>query len=180
MTEAMSFNVQEAAFVVRVRVSWAEREFQTDPVFARRVARGNAMVRAVGTDDLLFLMAVRSLGSRLKLRVRDAIYEAVKSVPVEQVPDLHFRRFDVNIARLRAQMFLRIAAMRELERKVETSAAGEVVLKDTNIEVYRIAFYLLGGLTPAEIGAVYPSVTDEEVAIAKAYARLHPVPRRSY
>ena len=81
---------------------------------------------------------------------------------------------------LRTEVEARARELAELAEKVEFRSDGEPVLKGTNIEVYRIAALLAGGLSVKDILEDYPSLSGDEVAVARAYAEAHPKPGRPY
>lgn len=64
--------------------------------------------------------------------------------------------------------------------QVELRPNGDVVLKGTTIEVYRIAALIEGGMSRQEILGDYPSLTANQVEFAEAYAKAHPNHGRSY
>jgi uncharacterized protein (DUF433 family) len=74
----------------------------------------------------------------------------------------------------------RTSGSRRNSPRIEFRSDGEAFVKDTNVEVYRIAGLLAGGMTPEEICKDYPSLTPEYVATAKAYAEAHPKAGRPY
>jgi uncharacterized protein (DUF433 family) len=64
--------------------------------------------------------------------------------------------------------------------KVAFRADGEPLLKGTDVEVYRIAALLAGGMSITDVQADYPSLSHHAIATAKAYADAHPNPGRPY
>jgi len=64
--------------------------------------------------------------------------------------------------------------------QIEVRPNGDVVLKGTTIEVYRIAALVEGGMSRQEILGDYPSLTADQVDLAEAYAKAHPNRGRSY
>ena len=58
--------------------------------------------------------------------------------------------------------------------------AGDPLIKGTEIEVYRIAALLDGGVAPEDVLADYPSLTRDQVEFARAYAQANPNSGRSY
>ena len=74
----------------------------------------------------------------------------------------------------------RTAERAKLADRVEFRADGEPVLRGTDIEVYRIAALLAGGMPVEDIETDYPSLSRDGIEAAKAYADAHPKPGRPY
>ena len=57
---------------------------------------------------------------------------------------------------------------------------GEPLIKETEVEVHRIAALVAGGMSIDEILADYPSLTRGAIDSAIAYASAHPKPGRPF
>lgn len=73
-----------------------------------------------------------------------------------------------------------ISALAALAERVEFRVDGEALLKDTQIEVYRIAALLDGGESIEQVLEDYPSLTRDQVETAQAYAETYPKAGRPY
>lgn len=180
MAEAHAFTAAEVAFVLREPVKTIKKALDDGPVQAKLIAKAGGTVRAVEWSDLLYLFAVRALRDELTPKARNEFYHALKREPGEQTREVRFGRLSVAIDDLRAEVEDRARDLVELAKKVEFQKDGEAVLKDSSVEVYRIAALLNGGLTPEDICKDYPSLSLEAVAVAKAYAEAHPKSGRPY
>jgi uncharacterized protein (DUF433 family) len=180
MTEALAFTAAEVAFVMREPVKVIKKALDDGPVLAKLVAKPGGSVRAIEWSDLLYLFAVRALREELTPKARNEFYHALRRVPVERVQEVRFGRLRVDIHDLKAQVEERARELAELVGKIEFRKDGEVLLKGTDIEAYRIAALLNGGLTSEEIREDYPSLTLDAIAVARAYADAHPKPGRPY
>jgi uncharacterized protein (DUF433 family) len=180
MAEALAFTAAEVAFVLREPVKTIKKALDDGPVQAKLVAKGGGTVRAVEWSDLLYLFAVRTLRDELTPKARNEFYHALKRDPSEQTREVRFGRLSVAIDDLRAEVEDRARELVELAEKVEFRKDGEAVLKESGVEVYRIAALLNGGLTPEDICKDYPSLSPKAVAVAKAYAEAHPKSGRPY
>jgi len=180
MAEALAFTAAEVAFVLREPVKTIKKALDDGPVRAKLVAKAGGTVRAVEWSDLLYLFAVRTLRDELTPKARNEFYHALKREPGEQTREVRFGRLSVAIDDLRAEVEDRARELVELAEKVEFRKDSEAVLKDSGVEVYRIAALLNGGLTPEDICKDYPSLSPKAVAVAKAYAEAYPKSGRPY
>ena len=180
MAEALAFTAAEVAFVLREPVKAIKKALDDGPVQAKLVAKAGGTVRAVEWSDLLYLFAVRALRDELTPKARNEFYHALKQVPVKQTREVRFGRLSIAIDDLRAEVEDRARELAALAEKVEFRKDGEAVLKDSGLEVYRIAALLNGGLTLDDIREDYPSLSPDAIAVAKAYAEAHPKPGRPY
>jgi uncharacterized protein (DUF433 family) len=74
----------------------------------------------------------------------------------------------------------RTGRLAEPAEKVEFRADGEPVLRGSDIEVYRVAALLAGGMSIEDVRSDYPSLSRAMIEAAKVYARAQPKPRRAY
>jgi uncharacterized protein (DUF433 family) len=180
MPETLSFTAAEVAFVLREPVRTVKKALDDGPVRANLVRKAGGAVRTVEWADVLYLFAVRTLREELTPKARNEFYQALKRAPVEGAREVRFGRLSVTIDDLAAEVNKRARELTDLAEKVEFRHDGEAVLKGTDVELYRIAALLGGGMTPEQICEDYPSLNIEAVAVAKAYADAHPKPGRPY
>jgi uncharacterized protein (DUF433 family) len=180
MNEAAAFTAAEVAFVLREPVKAVKKALDEGPVQAKLVSRAGGTVRAVEWADVLYLFAVRTLRDELTPKARNEFYHALKRVQVERAHEVSFGLLSVAIDDLKAEVHKRARELVELTEKVEFRQDGEAVFKGADVEVYRVAALLAGGMTPEQICEDYPSLTPEAVATAKAYAEAHPKTGRPY
>jgi uncharacterized protein (DUF433 family) len=170
----------EAAFVLREPVRAVKKAFDAGPVRPVLLQKSGAPVRAIGWPDLFYLFAVKALREELTPKARTDFHEAIQRSAVEREGEVRFGRFRVAVADLVREIESRTAELADLASKVEFRADGEAVIKGSDVEVYRIAALVDGGLSVEEILTDYPSLTREAVETAKAYADAHPKPGRPY
>ena len=181
MAEAIDFTAAEVAFVLREPLKAVKKALDEGPVRAKLVRKaGGGTVRAVEWADVIYLFAVRTLRDELTPKARHEFYHALKRVPIERTHEVRFGRLSVTIDDLKVEVRKRTQELAKLAEKVEFRKDGEAVLKGSDIEVYRIASLLGGGMTPEQICEDYPSLTPEVIAMAKAYAEAHPKAGRPY
>jgi len=180
MTQGAEFTAAEVAFVLREPVKTVRKALDDGPVQAKLIRKAGGAVRAVQWSDVLYLFAVRALRDELTPKARIELYHALKRVSVEREHQVHFGRISVSIDDLKAEVYKRAGELTELVEKVEFRQDGEAILKGTNVEVYRIAALLAGGMTPEQICEDYPSLTAGTIGVAKAYAEAHPKAGRPY
>jgi uncharacterized protein (DUF433 family) len=180
MSEAVAFTAAEVAFVLREPVKAVKKALDEGPVEAKLVKKAGGAVRAVGWADVLYLLAVRTLRDELTPKARNEFYHALKRVSVKRAHEVRFGRLSVAIDDLKAEVDKRSRELMKLAEEVEFRQGGEAVLKGTDIEVYRIAALIGGGMTPEQICKDYPSLSRRAVATAQAYADAYPKVGRPY
>ncbi|WP_457091113.1 DUF433 domain-containing protein [Microvirga sp. P5_D2] len=180
MAEAVAYTAAEAAFVLREPVRAVKKALDDGPVQARLVSKPGGPVRTIEWSDLLYLYAVRVLRDELTPKGRNEFYHALKGVQVDRAREVRFGRLSVAIDDLKAEVEARSRELRELADRVEFRGDGEPVLKNTSVEVHRIAALLSGGLSVDEVREDYPSLSAQDIETARAYAEAHPKTGRPY
>jgi len=180
MSETMRFTAAEAAFVLQEPIKSVKKALDEGPVQPVVFRKAGSPVRAIDWSDLFYLYTVRTLRDELTPKARSEFYEALKHQWETHADEVQFGRFRVAIGDLRKEVEQRTRRLRELVDKVEFGRDGEALLKGTDIAVHRIAALLDGGMSVEAILADYPSLTRDQVIVAKAYADAHPKPGRPY
>lgn len=175
-----AFTAAEAAFVLREPVRQVKKALDAGPVQAKLVHKAGGAVRAVEWTDLVYLYAVRTLREELTPKARHAFYRALRNAPVEAAGEIRFGHLSIAIGEFTAELETRTHELAALAEDVEFRADGDPILKESGVEVHRIAALLGGGMTPEEIREDYPSLTLTAISTAKAYAEAHPKPGRPY
>jgi uncharacterized protein (DUF433 family) len=176
----VQFTAAEAAFVLREPVRAVKKALDAGPVRPALLQRAGAPVRVIGWPDLFYLFAVRALREELTPKARGEFYEALQREPLERGREVRFGRFRIAVADLIEEVERRTAELAKLADKVEFRDDGEAVLKGSDVEVYRIAALLAGGLSVDQVLADYPSLSRDAVEVARAYAEAYPKPGRPY
>lgn len=180
MAHTAQFTAAEAAFVLREPVRAVKKALDAGPVRPLLLRRAGSSVRAIGWSDLFYLYAVRALREELTPKARSEFYEALQQTPVEKGDEVRFGRFRISVTDLIEEVDQRTTNLAELANKVEFRTDGEPLLKGTEIEVYRIAALLDGGLSLEEVLQDYPSLSRNGIETAKAYAEAYPKAGRPY
>src|SRR5208282_61240 len=180
MAETEQFTAAQAAFVLCEPVRAVKRAFDTGPVRPALIRRSGIQVRAIAWRDLVYLYAARTLRDELTPKARADFYEALQRTTIEREREVRFGRFSVVVSDLIQDVERRTAELAKLADRVEFRADGEPVLRGTDIEVYRIAALLAGGMSVEDIETDYPSLSRDAIEAAKAYADAHPKPGRPY
>ncbi len=180
MAHAGGFTAAEAAFILREPVKAVKKALDDGPIESKLVAKASGTVRAVQWNDLLYLVAVRSLRDELTPKARSDFYQALKNLPADRTREVRFGRLSVAIDDFKIEVEARTRDLADLSEKIEFRKDGEAVLKGTDVEVHRIAALLGGGLSPDAVCEDYPTLTPEHVEIARAYAEAHPKSGRPY
>jgi uncharacterized protein (DUF433 family) len=180
MNQIAQFTAAEVAFVLQEPLRLVKKALDAGPVRPMLARKAGAPVRTIAWPDLFYLFAVRALREELTPKARVEFYEALQRGPLDRRREIQFGRLRVAVGDLIDEVESRTTKLAELVDKVEFRADGEALLKDTGIEVYRIAALLDGGLTVEDVLADYPSLTPGRIESAKAYAVAHPKPGRPY
>ncbi len=180
MDRMAQFTSAEVAFVLREPVRAVKKALDAGPVRPVLRRKTGAAVRTVGWPDLFYLYAVKALREELTPKARIEFYEALQHGAVEREGEVRFGRFRVVVADLVREVESRTAELAELAAKIDFRADGEALLRGSDVEVYRIAALLDGGMSEDEVLTDYPSLTRDAVLTAKAYAAAHPKPGRPY
>lgn len=180
MAQTAQFTVAEVAFVLREPIRAVKKALEAGPVRPVLLRRAGAPIRAIDKSDLFYLYAVRELREELTPKARTDLYETLRRWAKEPRGEVSYGRLRVAVADLFQEVERRTANLAELAEKVAFRADGEPVLKGTDIEAYRIAALLGGGLSVAEVLEDYPSLSCDQVETAKAYAEVHPKVGRPY
>lgn len=100
--------------------------------------------------------------------------------PTDQArPEVAFGQFKFEYGRHLKAVEARLRELETLSNEIDTSG-GEVLIKGTRIEVFRIAALLDGGMTVEAVLGDYPSLKERQVLAAKAYAEVNPKVGRPY
>jgi uncharacterized protein (DUF433 family) len=180
MAETAQFTAAEAAFVLREPVRVVKKALDEGPIESVLTRKAGVRVRAIGWRDLFYLYAVRVLREELTPKARTEFYKALRRTRVERGREVNFGRLRIKVADLVKQVERRTAKLAELADKVEFRANGEPVLKGSEIEIYRIAALLSGGMSIEDIQQDYPSLSRDAIETAKAFAETYPKPGRPY
>jgi uncharacterized protein (DUF433 family) len=180
MTKVAQFTAAEVAYVLKVPIRAVKKALDVGPVRSVLVSRPGGSVRAIEWPDLFYLFAVRTLREEFTPKARVEFYEAIRRHPLERGREVRFGRICVAVADLVEEIERRTGKLSELHDKVEFRSDGEPMLKGTDIEAYRTAALLDGGMTVDDVLADYPSLTRDAVEAAKAYADTYPKTGRPY
>jgi uncharacterized protein (DUF433 family) len=180
MAQVVQFTAAEAAFVLRESVRAVKKALDAGPVRPVLLRKAGAPVRAIGWRDLVYLYAVRSLRDELTPKARVEFYKALQRTPIERGREISFGRLRVAISDLVEEVEQRTAKLAELAHRVEFRGDGEPMVKGSDVEVYRIAALLAGGMSIEDVKWDYPSLSRNAIEAAKAYADAHPKAGRPY
>jgi uncharacterized protein (DUF433 family) len=180
MAEVLEFTASEVAFVLQEPVKVVKKALDEGPVEPKLIKKPGGRVRAVEWADLVYLLAVRSLREKLTPKARNEFYHALKRSVVDRTKEVRFGQLSVSIDDFKAEVEERTKDLAALADKVDFREDGEAILKGTDVEVYRIAALLSGGLSEEEVRADYPSLTLQQIRDASDYAKAHPKVGRPY
>jgi len=149
------------------------------PVKPALARRGGRRVYVFEMRDLVFFCALDDMKDGITSHKQVELYEALKRIPTQapigciEIGSLSYD-FRPYVRRVKKN----IEATEKLFRLIDRTG-DEPVIKGTDINAYRIAA-LHDGMTVAEILRDYPSLSEQQVHAAKAYAESHPKSGRPY
>jgi uncharacterized protein (DUF433 family) len=170
----------QAAFVLNEKLDAFKKVVERGPVKARVVRVGGLRVRKFDLRDLVFLHAQRELKTELTPKGRADLYAALAKQPLEgNRPEVTFGPFRFAFGRHLREVELKLKELEKLAGEIDVSG-GAPRIKGTQIEVFRIAALLDGGMTVDAVLHDYPSLNERQVMAAKAYAEMNPKAGRPY
>lgn len=150
------------------------------PVRARIVRVGGIRVRKFDLSALVFFHARRELNDELTSKGRLDLYEALAKLPIHGASqEVAFGSLKFEFGRHLDAVKLRLRELEDLLSEIDATS-GEVLIRGTRIEAFRIAALLGGGMTVASVLQDYPSLSERQVLAARAYAEANPKVGRPY
>lgn len=171
--ETETYPLPQAAFVLQEPVADVRRAVERNEVDYHLVRLGGRRIRALDYPSLVFLSWAKTNAEDLTPALRRKCYESLRDRPtLPTFIEAGFVRARLDAAKKSVRE--RLKTLKGLDRQVETNAAGETVLKGTDIEVHRIAALLEGGVSAQEVLNDYPSLDLDRINFSRAYAATHP------
>jgi uncharacterized protein (DUF433 family) len=174
-----TWTIAQAAVIINKNPELLKKQVERAPIKPNMARQGRKQVYAFEMRDLIFYCALDDLKEGLTTSKQAELFEALKKAPLHSAigtVEVGYLRYDfgpyVKVVRRN------IEAVRKSHELIDRTG-DEPVIKGTGINAYRIAA-LCEGMTVEEILADYPSLSDVEVAAAKAFAASHPKPGRPY
>ncbi|MBP0579670.1 DUF433 domain-containing protein [Labrys sp. LIt4] len=169
----------QAAFLLNKPIEAIKKAIERGPVKPRVARAGGVRTRRLALGDLVFLHAEDTLKAELTPRGRAELYSAL-------VKDRRTIRSEVSFGDVTIKLFRHIheieARLRELEQlssEIEIRT-GKALIKGTQIEAYRIAALLEAGMSVEAVLQDYPSLGENQLRAARAYAVINPKIGRPY
>jgi uncharacterized protein (DUF433 family) len=170
----------QAAFVLNEELDVFKKVVERSPVKAHVVRVGGLQVRKFDLRDLVFLHAQRELKTELTPKGRADLYAALTKQPMQgNQSEVAFGSFRFAFGRHLREVESKLKELEKLASEIDVSS-GEPPIKGTQIEVFRIAALLDGGMTVDAVLRDYPSLNERQVLAAKAYAEMNPKVGRPY
>ncbi|MDK4731494.1 DUF433 domain-containing protein [Rhizobium sp. CNPSo 3490] len=170
----------QAAFVVGEPLDSFKKVVERSPVKPLLVKRGGRKIRHFGYAELVFLHAYDELKQALTPKSQSELYDALRaSIKRGQGKEVAFgkQRYDIGPHWIFVEH--RLKELSKLTDQIDTTGK-EPVIRNTSIEVHRLAALLDSGMSVKDILRDYPSLREEQVIAAKAYAEAHPKAGRPY
>lgn len=177
MAETMTFTLRETAFVFGDKLKNIVRLIDEHAELGVKVTHGNRSLRVLGMPDLIYLQALNEVGDLLTPRGRLELHKALLHGRAKR--EIFVGKFSLPIDQLQNDVEKRLDALKRLKDTVEGNPEDPFI-KGTRIEVYRISALVDGGATCETVLTDYPSLTDEQIELACAYAAAIPKKGRPY
>jgi uncharacterized protein (DUF433 family) len=187
MTEVISeqpvFTLTEAAYALGENVKNVIRLVDEHPDLVNKTLIGKRGRRVLGTRDLVYMQAVRELRDVLTPVGRRQLHEALL-VSADTLQEVTFGSLKLPLEPLEKKVQERIDVLDRLKDSIEGDPEDPFI-KQTNVEVYRIAALLAGGATVDEVKEDYPLLSLDQIKNARDYAQAipkqgHPYPGKSF
>lgn len=174
-----TWTIAEAAMIIEKPSQLLQKTVERAPVKPALARRGGRRVYVFEMRDLVFFCALDDLKDGITSNKQVELYKALKSIPTQAAIgsiDIGSLRYDFKpyVRRVKKN----IEATEKLLRLIDKTA-DEPIIKGTDVNAYRIAA-LHDGMTIEEILRDYPSLSEQQIHAAKAYAESHPKSGRPY
>lgn len=174
-----TWTIAQAAVIIDKPPELLKRAVEHAPVKPSKAKRGGKRVYALEMRDLVFYCALDDLKAGLTTVKQAELFKALKEVPLlSEIGIVEVGHLRYDFGPFVRQVKRNIEAVRKSHELIDTSG-NEPVIKGTDVNAYRIAA-LCEGMRVDEILRDYPSLSDDQVAAAKAFAASHPKPGRPY
>lgn len=170
----------QAAFVVGEPLDTFKKVVERAPIKPSLVKRGGRSIRQFGAAELIFLRAYSELIEAFTPKSQCELYAALLAAPkTGRKTEVVFGKHRYDIAQHVVVIERKLKELEKLTAKIDTSRK-EPLIKGTQVEVYRIATLLDAGIPVNEVLRDYPSLNEEQIVAAKAFAEAHPKAGRPY
>lgn len=174
-----TWTIAQAAVIIDKPAEFLKKAVEHAAIKPSKAKLGGKQVYAFEMRDLVFYCALDDLKAGLTTVKQTELFKALMAMPLRSeigTVEVGNLRYDFEpFARLVKRNIEAVLKSHEL---VDTSG-DEPVIKGTDVNAYRIAA-LSEGMRTDEILRDYPSLSDAQVAAAKAFAASHPKPGRPY
>lgn len=131
-------------------------------------------VRKVAWRDVVFWHTYRTLKNDISPRARDAMHRAIVSSSGNDLKVVRFGRISIDVADIIQDLLDRRNAMEGLGEGIVINGDGLPALRESGLEVHRIAALSAGGMTVADILADFPNLSQADVDLALSYSEVYP------
>lgn len=184
-----TFTPAEAAVVTAVPIEAVNRELAAGPIGRRLTKSGHKP--GLQEEDLLYLTIARGLETRfvqLTTAGKDELYNAILTRCRNKRPawsqfvvfEGHLSLDLKSVSKEVHSGWERLECARAMVVEDPEIRGGEACIRGTRIGVYEIVSMFKKGATDEEILEGYPSLTGEQLALAKIYAQAYPRKGRPY
>lgn len=177
MEKTLTITLREAAFVFGDKLKDVVRTVEEHAELATKLAVGSRTLRVLGMPDLIYLQALGEVGEMLTPIGRRQLHEALLNGKAKN--EVSVGSFLLPLDRLQSNVEKRLEALDALKDGVDGSPEDPFI-KGTKIEVYRVSALLDGGATPEGVARDYPTLSREQIELARAYAEAIPKKGRPY
>lgn len=170
--------LREAAFVLGMPHETVVRELDAHPGHVERLHVGSSLVRQLRHHDLAFLRSVRDAKGMLSSAGKDEIYNALVLSADNTGPVQFLEMFYIDARKISGELDERLRLLGTVRSSVDRTDDGPPLIKGTKIEAYRVA--ALASTSIDEARFEYPSLSSEQIEMARQYGSIYPKPGRPY
>jgi len=174
-----TWTIAQAAMIIEKPSQLLQRTVERAPVKPTLARRGGRRIYVFEMRDLVFFCALDDMKDGITSHKQIELYKALKSMPAQAaIGSINVGPLTYDFKPYVRRVKKNIEATEKLFKLIDRTG-DEPVIKGTDINAYRIAA-LHDGMTVEEILLDYPSLSEQQVLAAKAYAESHPKPGRPY
>jgi uncharacterized protein (DUF433 family) len=174
-----TWTIAQAAMIIEKPSQLLQKTVERAPVKPALAQSGRKRIYVFEMRDLVFFCALDDMKDEITSHKQVELYEALKNIPRQSAigtVEIGSLRYDFKpyVRRVKKN----IEATEKLFKLIDRTG-DEPMIKGTGINAHRIAA-LHDGMTIEAILQDYPSLSEQQVLAAKAYAEGHPKAGRPY
>jgi uncharacterized protein (DUF433 family) len=174
-----TWTIAEAAMIIEKPTQLFQKTVERAPVKPALTQHGRRRMYVFEMRDLVFFCALDDMKEGITSNKQIELYNSLKSIPEQAtIGSISIGALSYDFKPYARRVKKKIEEAETLFKLIDRTG-GEPAIKGTDINAYRIAA-LRDGMSVEEILRDYPSLSEQQVVAAKAYAESHPKSGRPY